>query len=140
MLLSQAKQYLPLIQAAAEGKTLQYITIVDTWYNCPPNVSLDFLHACTAAGTKMHNIRIKPPAPTLRPWKPEEVPVGALLRFSKDDKGWNYLILSCSSTTLVFVKMVPAFETVTFEDLVNNPYAQHSLDHGKTWLPCGVME
>jgi hypothetical protein len=76
------------------------------------------------------------PTPRLRPWKPEEVPVGALIRSKKYSTehrwmivGWNVATLFTSNTAL---------GPVDFDDCLSD--FEHSLDGGKTWHPCGVME
>lgn len=66
--------------------------------------------------------RIKPAA-VLRPWTEEEVPLGARLRV----KGRTAAVLL----------------TDTCEEAERERWVQHyehSLDGGKTWLPCGVEE
>lgn len=67
--------------------------------------------------------RVKP-EPKLRPWKPEEVPLGAWMRgIDSDNQRW---MLTNSMN-----------EDRRREWLLHN---QHSTDQGKTWLPCGVEE
>jgi len=64
------------------------------------------------------------PEPKLRPWKPEEVPLGAWMRgIDSDNQRW---MLTNSMN-----------EDRRREWLLHN---QHSTDQGKTWLPCGVEE
>ena len=67
--------------------------------------------------------RIKPTA-TLRPWTADEVPLGAWMRFKKviDDRS----ILAWTSTQRDRDMWLDERE--------------HSIDGGKTWLPCGVVE
>lgn len=74
MKLSQAKDYLPFVQAAAEGKTIQWQDTFGDWRDLSRSENIE--------GTSP--IRIKP-EPKLRPWKPEEVPVGAIVK-TKDGK------------------------------------------------------
>lgn len=81
------------------------------------------------------------PSPTLRPWRPEEVPVGALIRFSKNSSiQGKYLILASDKTGIVHCNTpdmsTPTLCKLTYEFILK---FEHSLDHGKTWLPCGVM-
>lgn len=86
--------------------------------------------------------RIKP-TPTLRPWKAEEVPGGALLRSVK----WpdiEYIIMGRRSASGYsgdgWVQIsVPNTVRGGWQDYQTTD-CEHSLDHGKTWLPCGVME
>jgi hypothetical protein len=66
--------------------------------------------------------RIKPTA-TLRPWTADEVPLGAWVRM----KNLNM--------TRSMIVSVAAFNLgIAFKEY------EHSIDGGKTWLPCGVME
>ena len=67
--------------------------------------------------------RIKPTA-TLRPWTADEVPLGAWMRFKATPS--ERAIITCVTLTLSLKKWL--------ED------REHSIDCGKTWLPCGVME
>lgn len=72
----------------------------------------------------------EPPAKKWRPWKPEEVPVGALIRAI--GLRWRSLIWAATATGQI--------ECMT--GVLEPEYAllnhEHSLDNGKTWLPCGV--
>ncbi len=72
----------------------------------------------------------EPPKKKWRPWTAEEVPVGAVIRA----KGllWRGLILSVSAAGEIHC--MTGF--VDVEYAMNNH--EHSTDHGKTWLPCGV--
>lgn len=73
------------------------------------------------------------PQPKLRPWKPEEVPVGAQLRARLSRA--RSLIVGVDSRQL-YCGTPPTFcpLEMAFENF------EHSLDGGKTWLPCGVEE
>ena len=70
--------------------------------------------------------------PTLRPWKPEEVPLGARLK-RKDDNNITYLIIGVASDRLYTFTASFAFHQLLVD-------WEHSTDNGKTWYPCGVME
>lgn len=67
--------------------------------------------------------RIKPTA-NLRPWTADEVPLGAVMRH-KTDVSYRSLIGSTST------------EAARSEWLKDR---EHSIDGGKTWLACGVVE
>src|ERR1017187_3784740 len=125
MKLSQAKGYLPFIQAAAEGKTIQHRSQrSDGWKDVP---DIEF--------------RIKP-TPTLRAWRPEEVPVGALIRRNDIDFCSNpvALILARRGAWLHFMCPETAkLIEVTVNNIVDNNNYSHSLDQGLTWFPCGVL-
>lgn len=75
------------------------------------------------------------PTPKLRPWKPEEVPMPCVLR--NKTTGIKYTVLSVIDRGLYTINNGKVVITY-FCDLVSN--TEHSLDNGKTWLPCGVME
>lgn len=75
-----------------------------------------------------------PPAKKLRPWKPEEVPVGAQVRFDKD-RAWVSVIVAVRDEK---VWLGASANYATTQELADN--GEHSLDGGKTWLPCGVEE
>ena len=80
-----------------------------------------------------YNYRIAP-APKLRPWTTAEVPLLALIRSKnpsmKTDRG---VIFGISGGVIKSGNgaNTPAETLERFE---------HSIDGGKTWLPCGVME
>jgi hypothetical protein len=67
--------------------------------------------------------RIKP-TPTFRPWTADEVPLGAWMR-GKFDPKFRWLIVNVGN------------DDMRREFFLRN---EHSIDGGKTWLPCGVME
>jgi len=71
--------------------------------------------------------------PRLRPWRPEEVPVGALARNKTGEA--RYLIVAAGPMGIgVGVGGV----WVDFESTLDS--REHSTDGGKTWKPCGVAE
>lgn len=131
MKLSEASKYLPLIQAAAEGKAIQYKSKIDgSWIDKTrldddewPNPDYEY--------------RIKP-EPKLRPWKPEEVPVGAWIR-SASRLSENACALICSRGnggigSFSFQEIV----AIQFEEALHD--CEYSIDGGKTWLKCGIEE
>ena len=67
--------------------------------------------------------RIKP-EPKLRPWTADEVPLGAWFR--PKGRTWDRSLIawvSCEADRVLWLDE-----------------REHSLDGGKTWLPCGVEE
>jgi hypothetical protein len=74
-------------------------------------------------------------APKLRAWRPEEVPMPCVLR--NKTTGHRYQVLSVVPGGLFTVSggLIPLYP---FRDLVAS--SEHSIDGGKTWLPCGVLE
>lgn len=77
--------------------------------------------------------RIKQPK-QLRPWNPEEIPLGAWIRV----KGFpdTYLITGIENGFIIWTTGVVRSSTPT---TFLRDY-EHSTDQGKTWLPCGVLE
>lgn len=83
--------------------------------------------------------RVKP-TPALRPWRPEEVPVGALTRV-KEIKYLDSLhiqMITYVCPACISLSARKGHMEVSLAELLTS-YV-HSLDHGKTWLPCGVEE
>jgi hypothetical protein len=73
----------------------------------------------------------EPPAKRYRPWTPEEVPVGAL---TKPNHGGDVLMIIGRFSNGALLAGDRA--VYPFGDLLK--LRQHSLDNGKTWLPCGA--
>ena len=69
---------------------------------------------------------------TLRPWTADEVPLGAFIRPKQG--GWRSLILAVDSDERINVNCGGFPLGFALEN------HEHSLDGGKTWLPCGVVE
>lgn len=72
--------------------------------------------------------------PQLRPWRPEEVPVGALIRVRNPIASTRHLIVSVDDEGIDAGRHFHGSHEWAAE------HCLHSLDGGKTWLPCGVME
>jgi hypothetical protein len=118
---SEWKERLPIIQAFIEQKCVQYrISKTDDW------IVLE-----NAAFDRPGEYRIKP-EPKLRPWKPEEVPVGGVIRRKSD--GSRMLIIS------VFPSGVHVGNSATpvgFDSLLKN--FERFAGFGEC-QPCGVDE
>lgn len=76
--------------------------------------------------------RIKP-TPVLRPWTADEVPIGAILRYKGNNQSIRMLIVCNLQIGLC------GYQTNYPYDYLRDEM-EHSIDGGKTWLPCGVME
>jgi hypothetical protein len=125
----RAKELLPVIQAYADGKTVQYKFDIDKKWN-------DVSGGATDINVDMDwNWRIKP-EPKLRPWKLSEVPVGRLINWKEWESPSIILCADCSGIAISGFNISPRF---SFKELLENGM-EHSLDGGKTWLPCGVEE
>lgn len=133
MKLSDAAKYLPFVQAAAEGKIIQYKSKVNgSWTDCS-----DCYDWFIRDEIEFRDFRIKP-TPTFRPWTPKEVPVGALIRYVSWYKEVKAMILSCNNEGITCLDCSGDGIRVNYSEL--RLLYVHSLDHGKTWLPCGVEE
>lgn len=123
-----AGKWVPIIQAYSEGKEIQFRGMGGIWS------TMNYL----AFKEDVNEYRIKP-EPKLRPWKPEESPLGMWLREKRRADSIHYLVLAVNTIN----KGVRIYEDnktrdIDMEQLLNR--YEHSLDNGKTWLPCGVME
>ena len=74
--------------------------------------------------------------PKLRPWKPEEVPIGAWIR-RINCEGFFSSIIGVTRHQLMTVEDNFPDALIELDDML--PY-EYSLDHGKGWHPCGVEE
>ena len=113
MNIEQTKEAIRIMQAYVDGKEVQYEVPNKEWITTD-QPAWNFIS---------YNYRIKPTA-TLRPWTADEVPLGAWIRFKKviDDRS----ILAWTSNQ--------ADRDMWLDE------REHSIDGGKTWLPCGVVE
>ncbi len=121
------------MQALADGKTIQ-IRAYDGW--------VDHDQENIYFRDKPENYRIKS-TPTLRPWKPEEVPVGALIQYKPERKdalrGLRGFDVAIISGIHGFRILTPCrFCNFTADFVLDN--CNYSLDHGITWKPCGIVE
>ena len=72
----------------------------------------------------------EPPAKKWRPWTRDEVPIGAIIKAK--GKAWRSLILGVTAACRIQIHDGGFDPEFALENHV------HSLDNGKTWLPCGV--
>ena len=104
----------------ANGKTIQWRRRDQSeWFDVEP--------ACVGVTLSWDwdefEYRVKP-MPKLRPWTADEVPLGAWFR--PKDRTWDRTLIawvSCKADRVLWLDE-----------------REHSLDGGKTWLPCGVEE
>jgi len=80
----------------------------------------------------MHRFRLapEPPEKRYRPWRTGEVPVGAQIKAKKHD--WRSIILGVTSSAYIHIAGGGFASDYALEN------HEHSIDNGKTWLPCGV--
>lgn len=124
-----------ILKGYASGKTVQWQKLGGDWEDFDPKKH----HLWT-----LDNWRIKP-EPKLRPWKPEEVPVGALCKRKLDQSGEISVIIGVTQQKVIFHGRPPAgseyiSDLLTYHGGHNGDMVLHSRDNGKTWHPCGVEE
>ncbi len=127
MTANETKALLPILLAFAERKTIQYKDSgMRQWVDIDPSQSIHFVEPnCYRIKTTL----------TYRPWKPEEVPVGAVLRHKTVAPLCRRMILQSNDNGII----LPYCSTVykySFEEILRD--YEHSLNQGHTWLPCGV--
>lgn len=86
-----------------------------------------------------------PAEPKLRAWKPEEVPVGCLLRVipavAKSKEWHHYMVSTIICASYISITYCGGTDGMKHQQplwFLNN--LEHSIDGGKTWLACGVLE
>lgn len=126
---NEVKELLPILEAFSKGVKIQgRMKGTDNIWNNEPYLNEDIFIG-------EYEYRIKPEL-ILRPWKPEEVPVGCLLRY-KNYPETVFLCLGYNSSKISEPIFDSGNECLTFEQALKN--REHSIDKGKTWLPCGVI-
>lgn len=129
----QAKEFLPIIQAYAEGKNVQAIDTAD------PNDKWEDVKEPYFSTSLEYRIK---PEKKLRPWKPEEVPVGAQVKPINVSHTDIAIIIGRSSLDDKSYVYLPNDFTWFKRDRYMSAYKDYvySTDNGKTWNPCGVEE
>jgi hypothetical protein len=112
MNIEETKEAIRVMQAYVDGKEVEDFSPCQKWKRV----------TTPRWGWDDTQYRIKPTA-TLRPWTADEVPLGAQMRRKTDRH--RFLIGSVAN------------DGSRNEWLEHN---EHSIDGGKTWHPCGVME
>ena len=120
-----AKQLLPIIQAYAEGKEIQYLVWGnDDWRTLRGNPHFE-------ESADRYRIAPEKPAPPL--WsKPEHVPLGAWIRGKDGEPRWALIVASYAFGIRAGIHMDLQY--------FNLDRYEHSTDQGKTWKPCTVAE
>lgn len=137
MKISQLPQYIDVLNAAAQGKTIQWRFRGhgdNSWINVSPDTAL-------MLDMNNHEVRVKPEH-KFRPWKPSEVPIGAWTKFFDPVTG-----ISEDTETLMILGMRESGVILAGEkDGITYSYGgllsmrKYSIDQGKTWHKCGVLE
>lgn len=117
-----------LICALKEGKTIQYLSDFRGWID---DINFNF-------DDPLIKYRIKPSEPTFRPWKPYEVPVGALMRFKGSIPSRSVILGLKFNESVQYATNTNEISNVFFSDLFNE--WEHSIDQGINWKPCGILE
>jgi hypothetical protein len=114
MNIEQTKEAIKVMQAFVDGKEVEALSPNKKWGRTPaPRWDWDDTE-----------YRIKP-TPVLRPWTADEVPLGAQVRSKSYHPDHRSMIIQ-SGNSMTREGWLTCYE--------------HSIDCGKTWLPCGVME
>lgn len=138
-------EYDPYAELKAAQKAGKVVQRINKNWGCPSRWT-DCIDDSTF-GVSEYAHRIKP-EPCYRPWKPEEVPVGALIR-RKHRPEFICVILGATTDKHADYAILNAplrpgsnhylSDLLTYHGGNNGDANEHSLDHGKTWLPCGVL-
>ncbi len=116
MNIEQTKEAIRVMQAYVDGKEVEVeVKLLNSSCWIPAETPCWDWNSCIW--------RIKPTA-KLRPWTADEVPLGAWIRFKKAP--YDRHLLGWVSGQ--------ADRELWLEE------REHSIDGGKTWLPCGVVE
>jgi hypothetical protein len=114
---NRAKELLPIIQAFADGKTIEYSEDRNNW---------EIAHSPT---WKSRYYRTKPET-KLRPWKPEEVPLGNVVKWkdARMNGDGRFVIMGCGDS---FAQI--GLQAYTLKEALRN----FVMEDGS---PCGVEE
>lgn len=123
-----AKKWADLYAAYAAGKTVQW--------RIRPNAGWEDVnesHPTINGDRRLDNFRIKP-EPKLRPWNPDDVPVGAQFRF----KGQTVDRWLISGTSSAAIRVLDDLNVRCYDFNTAFDRCEWSNDNGETWHPCGV--
>lgn len=126
-------EMIAVIQAHKEGNRIEYCEVGYGMLTIPT----DWVPANTPIWDFRHYAYRVAPEPKLRPWKPEEVPVGALVALKHDERRFGKSLITHCNGIMVWTGFKP-MSPVTLESLLEEMV--YSTDGGKTWKPCGVEE
>lgn len=118
-------QMIEVLQAVKALKKIQTKGCEGNWIDYDPIYSPVFNFGVS-------DYRIKP-KPKFRPWKAEEVPVGAIVRYKGNSQSIRLLIVSSFEP-----RLLGSESHWTYSDFLNS--MEYSINYGATWLPCGVLE
>lgn len=117
-----------LHNASNRGETIQLATKSDGWTDIN----------CISWNAPIECYRIKPTIAYYRLWEVEEVPIGCIIRSKKRADEFNEFMLVSMvvgrTQNNVYVGHGSCFSLMELYDRY-----EHSIDNGKTWLPCGIL-
>lgn len=117
----QTKEAIRIMQAYVDGKEVEYL---GKKWDSKESFKQDWCYTLTPLWNWEHyDYRIKPTA-KLRSWTADEVPLGAWMRFKRNPQ--DRVLLGWVS--------VQSDRDLWLDE------REHSIDGGKNWLPCGVVE
>ncbi len=131
----EAKSNAEILQAYSEGKTIQFKTKgYGSWQDHDGSgLAFNF-------GTTDYRIKIEPKLPTYRPWRVNEIPLGAWYRTKNRPDLWTVLITGADPQRKYPIRFA-CNEKISADGLDTAfHFREHSVDNGKTWLPCGILE
>lgn len=134
MLRENAKQFLPIITAFAEGKIIEIKTDGE-WEAIIGEIKFN-------ANPELYRIK---PEPKMRPWKLEEIPIGAIARRKTcKDLGERIAQVIIAADITNITENIPCaimhFETknqVITENLLTHWEWKYA--HETRWNPCGIV-
>lgn len=88
-------------------------------------------------GSYIYRRKPAPPQRKLRAWRPEEVPVGALMRSLYQEE---FIIMGRKGEWEGSVYISAISKVRGGWQSFSTEGCEYSLDHGKTWQPCGILE
>jgi hypothetical protein len=113
MNIEQTKEAIRVMQAFVDGKEIEFLCDEVIWERV--------VNPIWSWNNRLYRIK---PTPVLRPWTADEVPLGMQAR-NREYPKTRWLIDRTSSEE-------------NRKDWCEK--YEHSIDCGKTWLPCGVIE
>lgn len=123
-----AKAFLPLVQALADGKQIQRRVGASEWIYEP----MPFIFE-----SNPKNYRVTPEL-VLRPWTPDEVPLGARLRVTNLSYRSEAIILAVNGEWVTHSVMNGVTSSSVIALFSRGSGIEVSTDGGHTWGPCGT--
>ena len=120
---NNANLYLPLVQALADGKTIEWNSDPETgrWVqDCAP---------CFTFSPSRYRIR---PEPSMVPLEPEDVPPGSFFRYFERKQGYNYIAITKVAKAHLYLESFDlSYLTAMNLGEIKRP--------GEDWKPCSKI-